>query len=349
MNRRQTVIIVILVVLLAGCSGNGSNATPTAEPTNTPSPTVTPTSDLPTTTQLPATPTSSPTSTPAQTSTSTSVPTSSSTATEYVVTVVEVVDGDTMKIRYQNGSRDTIRLLGVDTPEVHVETDPSEFEGIPDTEEGHDWLRDWGHKASEFARTEVGGEEIRIVVDEEADRRGSYGRLLVYVYHDDQLLNLQLLSQGYARMYDSEFSKRSRFRDAEETAQSQNIGLWGFEAATPTTSTSDEESLQVAEIHEDADGNDHENLNGEYIVFENTGESSLDLSGWSVSDEADHIYYFPDGFTLEPGQQVTLYTGSGADTDTELYWGSGRAVWNNGGDTIIVKNDASEVVLERSY
>jgi micrococcal nuclease len=65
-------------------------------------------------------------------------------ASSETVTVVEVVDGDTIDIRYSSGSKGTVRLIGVDTPEVFEETDPAEFEGMPDTQEGREWLRSIG-------------------------------------------------------------------------------------------------------------------------------------------------------------------------------------------------------------
>jgi competence protein ComEC len=108
-------------------------------------------------------------------------------------------------------------------------------------------------------------------------------------------------------------------------------------------------ALVVAEIHEDADGDDRSNLNDEYIVLRNDGETSLDLSGWTVRDEADHTYTFPDGFTLAPGDSVTLHTGSGTDSETDLYWGAGSPIWNNAGDTIIITNSTGTVVIEVSY
>ncbi|ELZ40408.1 beta-lactamase [Halorubrum tebenquichense DSM 14210] len=46
---------------------------------------------------------------------------------------------------------------------------------------------------------------------------------------------------------------------------------------------------------------------------------------------------------------MTLRTGSGTDTDTELYWGSGSPIWNNAGDTVILSNADGEHVLEVSY
>ncbi|MFB9805585.1 lamin tail domain-containing protein [Haladaptatus pallidirubidus] len=79
--------------------------------------------------------------------------------------------------------------------------------------------------------------------------------------------------------------------------------------------------LTVAEIHEDAAGSDTDNLNDEYVVFENAGSGDLDLTGWYVQDEVEKTYTFPNGFTLGSGEQVTLHTGTGTDTQTDLYWG----------------------------
>jgi competence protein ComEC len=108
-------------------------------------------------------------------------------------------------------------------------------------------------------------------------------------------------------------------------------------------------SLGIETIHADASGNDHENLNDEYIVLANTRSTALDLTGWSIEDAAGHEYTFPDGFTLDPSASVTLYSGSGTDTADELYWGSERAIWNNGGDTIIITDEEGAVVLKEAY
>ncbi|WP_233553806.1 thermonuclease family protein [Halococcus sp. IIIV-5B] len=75
------------------------------------------------------------------------------------------------------------------------------------------------------------------MTDDESDRRGSFGRLLVYIYVDDSNFNQQLLEDGYARVYDSSFSLREDFDSTEEEARSNDVGVWDFEAeetATPT-------------------------------------------------------------------------------------------------------------------
>ncbi|WP_135363536.1 lamin tail domain-containing protein [Halosimplex halophilum] len=299
------------------------------------------------------------------------------------VTVVEVVDGDTVDVRYANGSTDTVRLLGVDTPEVYADNDPAEFEGVPNNETGRACLEAAGEDASAFAERWLAGERVTLVTDPAADRRDRYGRLLAYVHVNASGANgtamatpngtatngtaatatnrtdftYRLVATGHARVYDSTFRRSDRYYAAEADAQSDRRGLWRCrdpDATVPATGDADgpvatsSAGLAVERVHADAAGNDHENPNDEYVVFGNDGEGRLEVGGWTVSDEADHTYTFPAGFALEPGETVTLRTGEGEDTADTLYWGSDSAVWNNGGDTVVVARDG-ETVLRYAY
>jgi len=162
--------------------------------------------------------------------------TSTNGTTAWTVSVVRVVDGDTMDVRFADGHTDTIRLLGVDTPEVYAANRPSEFAGIPNTTKGRTWLRSWGHRASRFARERLAGERVRIALDPKADRRGSYDRLLVYVFVNGSLFNRQLLERGYARFYDAPLTRYHAFASAVRTARANHVGLWGY-ATTNDSST----------------------------------------------------------------------------------------------------------------
>jgi len=70
--------------------------------------------------------------------------------------------------------------------------------------------------------------------------------------------------------------------------------IGGDAVATPTeqvatdggTPTAAPTALTIADINADANGDDRENLNDEYVVFENTGDDPLDLASWTVEDEA---------------------------------------------------------------
>ncbi|WP_336337564.1 lamin tail domain-containing protein [Haloarcula brevis] len=270
-------------------------------------------------------------------------------AAAVTVTVTAVVDGDTVQIAYGNGTGDTVRLVGVDTPEVHAENDPAEFEGVPATAAGASCLRGAGTNASSFAKQRLLGESVGLAFDPNVDRRGYYDRLLAYVVLDGTLFNYRLVETGHGRVYDSEFTRAERFYAAEDAARADRHGLWRCtDPGAATRTGTDGGPVEITDINADAAGNDNENLNDEYVTLTNAGDAALDLSGWTVSDAAGHRYAFA-ALTLDPGASVTLHTGSGTDTDADRYWGRTGAVWNNGGDTVVVRNADGEPVARRSY
>lgn len=145
-------------------------------------------------------------------------------------TVVRVIDGDSFEVEFEDGSRDTIRLLGVDTPEVAKQyQDPSEY-NIPDSEDGKQWLLVWGRRASDYIATTFLGETVYIQTDEIAGERGYFNRLLAYVRYQDMVVNEELLKWGLARVYTGEeFVREETYLQLEDDAQSDDIGVWGFD------------------------------------------------------------------------------------------------------------------------
>ncbi|MFW6458387.1 MAG: thermonuclease family protein [Halodesulfurarchaeum sp.] len=141
------------------------------------------------------------------------------------VTVVDVIDGDTLDVRFPDGSIDRVRLLGVDTPETYARNDPAEFEGVPNTTAGRECLRAAGLEASREMK-QLNGSSVTLEFDSSADRRGGYDRLLAYVIEDGTNRNYWLIEQGYARVYVTEFDQLDRFEAAEEAAQDADRGLW---------------------------------------------------------------------------------------------------------------------------
>lgn len=130
----------------------------------------------------------------------------------------------------------------------------------------------------------------------------------------------------------------------DEDAVRECLDRAGGTAGTPSG-----RSLEIAELHVDADADDYDNLNDEYVAFENTGARTIDLTGWTVEDEAGHVYVFPKGTTLEPGATVRLRSGAGSNTESDLYWGSKRPVWNNRDDTVSVYDTGRNLIASRSY
>jgi endonuclease YncB( thermonuclease family) len=216
---------------------------PVETPTATSTPTVTATET--------ATPTGTPTATATDTATATPTATATQTANEQptsnspieggearTVTVTRVIDGDTFEVEFANGEEDTVRLVGVDTPEpIASNLNPPEY-GIPNTMQGRDWLLMWGDRATNFATERLTGEQVRVVTDPEAGETGGFNRSLAYVYTDEGSFGEELLERGLARVYtDETFVLEDEYLDIEARAQAENQGLWAFESETTATAT----------------------------------------------------------------------------------------------------------------
>lgn len=128
--------------------------------------------------------------------------------------VTRVVDGDTIIIDY-NGTEERIRLIGIDTPEsVH-----------PNAEKN----TEFGKAASNFTKEKLENKYVKIELD--VQERDKYGRLLAYVYLDDEMYNKTLLAEGYAKIatYPPNVKYVDDFTKIEKDARNNKKGLWGLE------------------------------------------------------------------------------------------------------------------------
>lgn len=130
--------------------------------------------------------------------------------------VVRVVDGDTVRIRLAGAEDDeSIRLIGIDTPETH----------------GRGGLREcFGREATERLKKMLPqGTAVRVVRDVEA--RDRYGRLLAYVYRqrDGRFVNLAMAEEGFAAplTVPPNVAHSEEFVAAAAEARRRNLGLWG--------------------------------------------------------------------------------------------------------------------------
>ena len=124
--------------------------------------------------------------------------------------VLKVVDGDTIKIEY-GGKSETVRLIGVDTPETVHPNKPVE---------------PFGPEASAFTKNLLIGESVYLRFDNE--ERDKYNRLLAYVYRapDGLFVNLEIVRQGYGSAYTKyPFKHQDIFRNYEKRAKEVGKGL----------------------------------------------------------------------------------------------------------------------------
>ena len=124
------------------------------------------------------------------------------------------VDGDTIAVN-MNGNIETIRFIGVDTPETHKPNTP---------------VQCYGPDAAAFTKAQISQfGKVRLQADPLDTNRDVYGRLLRYIYlPDGTLLDEKLIQQGYGFAYlDFPFTKKAQFAADEKAAQAAKTGLWG--------------------------------------------------------------------------------------------------------------------------
>jgi len=123
------------------------------------------------------------------------------------VYIERVIDGDTVK----TAAGDSIRLLGVDTPEIDWENNNSEY---------------YAEEARDFSTENLLGKNVFLEYDNE--KEDHYGRTLAYIFQDGENFNQKLLENGYANLmivapndqYEAEFKK------AVKKARKSRLGIW---------------------------------------------------------------------------------------------------------------------------
>jgi len=129
-----------------------------------------------------------------------------------VRTVLRVIDGDTLVL----SPNETVRLIGVDTPE---------------TRHPKKAVQCFGREASEFTKKMVSGKKVRIEFEEAntfVSHKDRYGRTLGYVFLEDgTLLNAEIIRHGYGHAYTRfPFRYLEEFRGLERQARETSLGLW---------------------------------------------------------------------------------------------------------------------------
>ncbi|MGE5457620.1 MAG: lamin tail domain-containing protein [Methanococcaceae archaeon] len=86
------------------------------------------------------------------------------------------------------------------------------------------------------------------------------------------------------------------------------------------------------------------NLQDEWVQISNTGSSPVSLNGWKIEDEGNKHTYTFQSYTLNAGTTVTVFTGKGTNSATELYWQLDDPIWNNDGDTAYLYDDNGKLI-----
>lgn len=142
--------------------------------------------------------------------------------------VSSVVDGDTIKV-VRGSEQETLRLIGIDTPETIDPRKP---------------VQCFGKEASAKAKSLLSGKSVRLEADPTQGERDKYQRLLRYVFLEDGTsFNKLMISEGYAYeyTYNTPYKYQSEYKQAQKEAEINKRGLWAdnacstaLQVATPT-------------------------------------------------------------------------------------------------------------------
>jgi endonuclease YncB( thermonuclease family) len=161
----------------------------------------------------------------------------------------------------------------------------------------------------------------------------SRGRLLRYVFFDggdgEFDAGRKLVKEGYALAFpqQTETVYNVPYLLDQNIAINNGLNIWDEDDCSVGPNAG--AALEIYANY-DADGEDDNNLNGEYIVVINNSGSSIDMENWSVRDSGLNIYLFAAGVTLPAnGGSLSVFIGSGTDTANEFYWGLAEPIFEN--------------------
>ncbi len=186
-----------------------------------------------------------------------------------------------------------VRVLGINTPEKNQ----------PYYQEAKNYLLEFENKTIEIQRDK-----------EDLDK---YQRKLRYVFYEGRFVNGDILEQGLATSFMTEglvyFKELIR---AEEQAKVGGLGLWG----------------ESSDVCEGCVGLSVLDAEEEFFVIQNLCAFECFLDGWTVKDDANHIFKI----------------GSLKGLHEQRYDSDGR-IWNNAGDRFFMRDGDGGLVVFYGY
>ncbi|NUQ73158.1 MAG: thermonuclease family protein [Polyangiaceae bacterium] len=132
-----------------------------------------------------------------------------------VVSLAEVVDGDTLLVATEAGEKVPVRLLGVKAFDTKLEKDVT---------------KTYGQAAVDKLRVELEGKPIRVLLH--STPKDKHGRTIATLFVEEHDVGLDLVKSGLALVYTVyPFPTMQIYLTAQELARADRRGLWSNPAA----------------------------------------------------------------------------------------------------------------------
>ena len=129
------------------------------------------------------------------------------------VKLKKCVDGDTARFVIDNEVKST-RFLAINTPEI---------------KHGKKQAEAYGVEASKYTCKKLkNAKKIELEYDDNSDKTDKYGRVLAWVFVDEELLQDDLVKNGYAEvkyLY-GDYKYTSKLQKSEKKAKKEKLNMW---------------------------------------------------------------------------------------------------------------------------
>jgi endonuclease YncB( thermonuclease family) len=245
--------------------------------------------------------------------------------------VTLVADGDTINAKIPGQGDRTIRFIGINAMELRV------YSHTASKRRGECM----GVAAADFVDHMVKASHgrVRLAAQRPSSRSGHRLRRSVWVKSHGRWVDLDRaeIAAGYDLFLPNkdEWAHNLEYQKLAARARAAGRNLWN-----PRACGGPEQGAKIAvAANWDADGNDEQNLDGEYIDISNRGSGPLDLSRWWARDSwlnywhgVNHGtpgYPFARGTTVPAGGKLRLYIGCGHDGALSVHWCQKSSAFEN--------------------
>ncbi len=237
--------------------------------------------------------------------------------------VTYISDGDTFYADVKGEGRRHIRITGVNTTEQSV------YSRFANRRRGECHALEATARLEELIERSKG--RVRLLAQDPASHSGRRIRRSVAVKINGRWRDAgrRLLAEGHALWLPNKVEHvwNRDYSILSQRAARLGRGIWNPESCGVGPGTAGQVRVWA---NWDADGNDHDYVNGEWVKVQNVDPAAeLSLGGWWVRDSGLRRYTFPAWVTVPPLETVTVNVGEGPDTWTELFWGNRRPIFGN--------------------
>lgn len=202
--------------------------------------------------------------------------------------VVKVVDGDTVTVSF-DGKNETIRIIGINTPETVDPRKPVEC---------------FGQKASEHAKELLNGKSVQLEPDTTQAELDKYNRLLRYIWLEDGTVDFgaTMIAEGlaYEYTYNTPYTYQAKYKQLQKEAEREKKGLWADDACpTQTNTTTATGSTIIQNKTKSSGSSSSEDKDCPDFKTHSEAQAYFNTKGGSPNNNVDNLDADHDGIACE--------------------------------------------------